>query len=496
MKKRLTKITTGIAGLLSSKYFLIFTIMLFALQSFWVALSFRFPMVFDELFHFKVIEIFTNHTTPLVLNQPLEYDAYSSFLFGSVSLYHYIMGFVLRFITIFTSSLFTQVIYLRVINLLLVTFGLYLYSKLFDAVGVKKIVSNVTIFIFSLVPLLSLVAATINYDNLIFMLTPAYLLLSVNTIKAKNKRATTRNLIGVTVTGLFASLIKFSFLPLFVGAFIGLLLMLFRGHHSQLPKYLWNGLKLQKIKFIVIGLSAVILLSGLFSVRYLLSIYRYGTPVPSCAVTLGVERCSANPVFSQEMKDQRTKDQRNVVPVQDYVVDWVQLMGSGYTATAVNTTANKIESAASPIVYRASAIITGYLVIAITLYQFKSIKELHSREWFLILSAVISLIVATFLFNAMTYYDMHSNMNVQSRYMLPIALPVMVIGAVAVNKAMGGRRSLKLILLAGFVIVSTQGSGAALHINKSSQSWYWQKPKILKTNQFIKNITDPLYIDN
>ena len=107
--------------IVSSEKFFYFVIIFFFLQATWVALSFRYPMIFDERYHFEVIKIFSEHTaTPIIYNQPTEYDPYGSLAYGSASLYHYLAGFVLILGRFITTNETVMIISLRIIGILLI----------------------------------------------------------------------------------------------------------------------------------------------------------------------------------------------------------------------------------------------------------------------------------------------------------------------------------------------------------------------------------------
>jgi len=184
----------------------------------WVALSFRFPLLFDERYHFDVINIFSHGFSPIITDQPPAYDLYGSLTFGSASLFHYLMSFPNRAILLFTNDLFTQVVILRILNILMAASGLWLFGRVFRTIGIKQIYVNISLFFYSLIPLVIFIAATISYDNMLLPLTGGFMLAGLKILQNKGNKAIDYTLF--IVIGLFATLVKFTFLPVFVGSMI------------------------------------------------------------------------------------------------------------------------------------------------------------------------------------------------------------------------------------------------------------------------------------
>jgi hypothetical protein len=70
------------------------------------------------------------------------------------------------------------IVLLRIINIAFVASGLFIFVRLFRRIGATRGVINITLLAVIMIPIFSLTAATINYDNLLFLLVAVSLLLA------------------------------------------------------------------------------------------------------------------------------------------------------------------------------------------------------------------------------------------------------------------------------------------------------------------------------
>jgi len=159
-----------IRRVLGSRGFLVFIIILFAFQSAWIAFSFRYPMLYDEYFHVNVIKLFSQQLSPFITSQPTSYDIFGVLSYGVATLFHYLMSFPYRAISVFTDNLAIQVISMRLVCIAFTAVGIVLFNKLFQKIGIKQVFINVALLLFVLLPIVPFVAATVNYDNMHYSL--------------------------------------------------------------------------------------------------------------------------------------------------------------------------------------------------------------------------------------------------------------------------------------------------------------------------------------
>jgi hypothetical protein len=290
---------TKTVQILRSTKFFYASLVLFVVESSWIALSGVYPMAYDEDTHLGIIRLYTHHVSPIWLHPPA-----GPAPFGAVSrdpsyLYHYLLSFPYHLFSLLFSSQTAQVLFLRFISVGLFTLGLVLYRRLLKHTGASKALIHAVLLFIILTPVVPTVAAQINYDNLLFPLTAVTLLMAIRCTEQIKRR---RKLDVVPLSVLLAvclltSLVKYVFLPILGGIMIWVGLTAYR-HVKQrsLRAMARNALaqleQLSRLK--QLGLILFVLLAGvLFVERYGINTVRYGTPIPECNQVVGIDRCLA-----------------------------------------------------------------------------------------------------------------------------------------------------------------------------------------------------------
>ena len=196
--------------LTSSKVFWIVCVF-FVIEAIWIAVTGAFPMAFDEQFHLGIIKIYAHHVSPFLTHQPSNADEFGAVFRDPSYLYQYIMSFPYRLINLFIHTQTAQIIALRFINIALFISSLPIFRRLLVRSKLSPALINVLFMVFVLVPVVPLLAAQINYDNLFMPLVATALLLTVklsDEIKAKD-RLNAKLISGLFVVCLLASLVQY-----------------------------------------------------------------------------------------------------------------------------------------------------------------------------------------------------------------------------------------------------------------------------------------------
>lgn len=473
--------------LLSSKKFFWVVISLFVLQALWIATSFRYPMLFDEMYHFGVIKIFGGQLSPFIFDQPTKYDNFGTLTYGSASIYHYLLSFPFRLISLVNSDEAAQIIFLRILNILMAAFGFWLYAKLFTTLGIKQIFINLSLLFFSLIPIVTFIAATISYDNLLFPLTAWFMLIGVKLLLSNKPKF--RECLQYLMVGMVASLVKFTFLPLlFFGVmFIGIVFA--RSYGKKIFSLLLISFRILPVTTKVILLSSFVVISTLFAYRYVVPIIIYKTPVPACSKILNEDRCLSSNVYKYESDAISTKNNRPVESIQQYALSWIKTIIMQLDTSAAFT-ANGLEvGKAIPIFATLMAVsIAGATVILI--YAWRMLEK--NIGWNFLILMSISLIIIVFMFNTSSYYAAHLDINTQTRYLLTIFPVIIVMALVAINNVMRHRRHAKVVTLITVLILCTQGGGVIKPIINANDGWYWGDDRVKSNNLKLKNLIQPL----
>ncbi len=496
MRRHLDKFYSKIVATLGSRWMLGAIIALFVLQALWIVFSFRYPMVYDESFHFPVIQIFSHELDPFITDQPSRYDTYGDLQYSSSVFYHYLMSWPYRAIESITQYEPYQVIALRVLNVAMAAAGLFVFSRLFRQIKIKQTYINAGLLVFTMLPIVPFVAAHVSYDNLLFLLTPAYLIFAVKIIQSR--KIIWADYAWLVTLGCFAALVKFTFLPIFAASMLFLTLLIFKRHGKRFFNGLWSSAIKTSKKLLIVTVSALVLFAGLFSVNYLIPLAMYGSPKPSCMETMSKDRCMTgrNGYLVERGQEARaTKDTRQAMNLSAYTNKWFDIMLSGTVLTAANTpTAVSPVSAKSPPILISSLYFFVVFGLAFLLYSWRSLRKNYS--WFFLIITTLTLVFAVFYTNLSGYRETHQFFANQPRYLLSVVPIVSVMIAAATAYAFRQHRWVKLGIFTSILLLFTQGGGVVTHILRSDDSWYWQHPTVIEANHKAKAVLEPLVKEN
>ena len=473
--------------LLSSKKFFWVVIAFFVLQSLWVAISIRYPMLFDEFYHYGVIKIFTEQLPPFITNQPIEYDSYGNLTYGSASIYHYLLSYPLRIIGLVTNNQSAQIIFLRILNILIVALGFWLFARVFEKIKINQIFINLSLLFFSLIPIVTFVAATISYDNLLFPLTAWFILIGVKLLLSKKPDAL--GIVQFVMVGMLATLVKFTFLPVFVFGVVFIGVVFAKSYGKKLLPLILKSVKSISLVSKILFVSSFLIISVLFGVRYAIPVATHGTPIPVCSEILNNERCLKSNVYKYEIEAINSKFDRPVESPQQYGLTWLKSIIMQLD-TSASITPSGIEIGKAMPLFASLMAFGIFAGVTILLYEWKSLNKNIGWTFLAMISGV--LVISVLIFNALSYYKAHLDINTQARYLLTIVPIIMSMSLVALNHAIGSMRGVKIVALMAVLILSTQGGGVIKPILNANDGWYWQNPSLQDTNSAIKDILSPL----
>ena len=490
----MAKYSNKFIAALGSKFLTYSLLLFFFLQASWVAVSYRFPMLFDENYHFNVIKYFIDNQSPIITAQDTKYDVLGNLMYGNASLFHQLMSYPLMLIQHLTDNFMFEVIGLRLIGVGLTVLGLYLFVKLFIDNGVPRIFANLTVFVYSMFPLTTLVAATTSYDNLLFPIMAAFLIAGSNIIKMK--KFNLKSYIIFICIGLLGCLVKFTFLPVMLAGVIYMSIVEYK--RTKNPKNIVATTKKDfrdTNKPIFYGLLLITtVLTLLFSARYLVPVYKYHSPMPDCAKILSYPRCEKSGVYYMGEISKKTKDTRKAYSFYEYGYNWIWQIEGQFSGTANSTIDGRIEVGSRLPIFDLLMFTQFTLGFLALVYMWRSLKKPNNWNFMLFVSAF--LVLSIFLFNIASYYSANTDLNVQSRYLLSILPILIMMSIVATSKLIGKRPVAKILLLLVVISLSFQGGGLTKHILESNQTWYWQKPKVINTNNKAREALQPLIIES
>lgn len=470
-----------IKQVLGSRLFLVIVLAAFAVQAGIVAVTGSYPMAFDESYHLGIIQLYAQQWSPYFSHLSTSAAPYGALATDPSYLYHYLFSFIYRFILLFTGNLFAVVVTLRFINVALFIAGLWLFRKAFDYTSISRAVANLSVAAFSLLPLESFTAAQINYDNAIFACTGGAMLLTLRLLKEmkEKKQIPILTLGWLSAVCLFAAQVKYVFLPIMLGIYAFLAVMIawqWRQTGRAFLHETWQRLRTVSILQSVLLASVLLLALISFGWRYGYNVTRYHSLTPDCARVVNVQACLAYGPWSRNYRLAQTHvTDSSLLQLRIFTRAWLHIM-----ATQIFAVVNAVNGANEPPVRRlvlgSYALFAGGLICL--LFVWRRLLTSGAYVWlFLTIGAVYT--ASLFLKNYGEFTRFGIPIAVQGRYLLPILLPLMVLILQAYSAMLRERQTVKLAVLMLALLVLSQGGGATTYLLRShGDSWHWQSSAI------------------
>ncbi|HRF28123.1 MAG TPA: hypothetical protein PL051_00570 [Candidatus Saccharibacteria bacterium] len=480
-----SKLLNRLRDVMDSKRVTWIVITLLVIQALWIAFSFRFPMIYDETAHVNLIQTYSSQISPYTEDAPANMTV-------QVSLYHYLLSFVYRTVQLGTENLAVQILLLRVINIAFFAIGLILAAKLMRKIQIRYVHINIGLLLFVLLPVTSLVAATINYDNLLFPLTMLYLLLAIDLLQSK-KPLNWHNVFLLISVGCLTALVKYTFLPIFAASILAIIVYLLLARRTYIVKGLKNFSAqltlLLRGKSIALML-ALVLIVGLFMITYARNVLVYGSVKPSCVQLHTTEECLNNGIVKRNREAEATASKRPVGDIVDFTKIWTRNM-----VTMTGMTGNSTESGAfvlrKPLPLITLTIYGGIIASIIALvFAWRYLNA--SVSWYFVAGMFVMLVASVYVVNAIGYYRLHAAYANQPRYILSLLPIYLTMAVVAVSYLTRYSRTLRWSIFAVVLILFTQGGGLVTHIVRSDSSWYWNSPAVRQINTSARGALTPL----
>jgi hypothetical protein len=399
----------------------------------------------DEIWHYTFIqEISDNLLFPFQNNRDLLVKYSLDFTSKLDFTYHYILGLI----TIFTKPFVEENIYiLRMVNIGLVTTGLYFVRKTAFILLKSAAYSNLVVLFSGQLLMFGVMAGAVNYDGMAFMVVA--IISYVFTLFRKAPSMKYFLLLGTLCMSLF--IIKISAVVIALGFGVWALVSYFNSIFIKKETTLKNEFRelLADSRGILV-IAFFVLIVSLVSVRYLGMVSAYGTYKPSCVLIYDTETCEQYDWFYIRDKLNR----QNAKPYDGnerlFVERWLEAMAVGFYGLVGD----------ERIVHHPSSGNYGIAFMVFGLIAFirsVSIKRLKILMPYILASSLY--LVALVYTNFTTYKAMGGLAGVQGRYLFFI-LPTIIISAIFFMQSTFKRKHqaipilILLILYAGFLSTS------------------------------------------
>jgi hypothetical protein len=496
MKKNTTVFAQRLTTVISSNKFFACILVLMAVEALWIAFSGRYPMAFDEDFHLGLIHLYSHHISPFWEAQPSGADSFGAVVRDPSYLYQYLMSFPYRAVSVVTNSQTAQVISLRVLNVALFTGGLVLWSKLLLKTGASKTIVHCSILAFVLIPVVPLLAAQINYDNLFIPVVAGVFLVAANFGEelAMYKRVNTKLLIQLLILCLFASLIKYAFLPILVAVIVYVLIRLIQAPASwrKLLLSLAFGWTLMERSTRWLLLIVLVVFSALFAERYLINLIRYHQPVPDCAKVLSIEQCSAYGPWIRNYNITNNRDPNANSSPLVYSVDWFYGMWLR-SFFAVAGPGVRFETRGPLLLPGIGVIVLASIASIALAVKARTIwRKYDTSALTLLLVVIAGYLSLLWLDGYQSFVRLGETVAINGRYLLAVALPLILLGALGITETLRHRQDLKLLFVAVAIFILAWGGGTLTFILRSRDAWYWPNSTVQRVNFDIRQTLGPI----
>lgn len=488
------KILRKLKAVIADDRFFFLTLILFILQAAWVAFSLNHSGYYDEQFHYGLSQFYSQYLNPWRVEQSANWDIWGDVVRHPSYLYYFILGKILNFLNLFSLGYIDKLIYLRLISVTFFAAGLYVYRKVLISLGFSKLITNLTLLFLIQIPVLTLIAGQVNYDNPMFFFAALFLLQGIKLIQRNELNMS--SLVLFILTGVAGSMIKYAFLPLF---FVGLLGVAVHYVLTYKKRLLNRAVKsfvlMSKVNRLVV-LLLVIITSIVFLERYAVNYFHYKAFWPECHNVLSEERCSNYYIWNRNNRLTVNEHKEVDTSIIRYLGTWSGGMietqySVPYMTSLTNEKLNATIKPPLPLYYEANQaiLLLGAIVLLLTLA-----RTLRSRERVYIFSVAVFFTLVLIAVNYIDYRKLGVVAATNGRYLFPV-LPVFIaFAAEGVSLIIRNHTKVTLLLLLGVLFTISQGGGIISTLMQAEQEWYWQKSEVLSLNTKLKGVVNGFVI--
>lgn len=493
---KLKNIARRSLAFIGSKKFFYGVVALLVFNAVWLAFTSRYPMAFDENYHYGIIQQYAKQWSPFISEPGPGTDTLGDIARYPSYLGHYLQSFPYRLVSLFTDSDAIRIITLRIINIGVFAAALFVFKKMFDKTNLSPVLANLALYVFVMIPTVPFLAAHVSYDNLSILLTATTLLLGVTILQSFKKRELATNqmllLIGV---GCLNSLVKYTYLPIFVTVCIYILV----AGLLVIKKYKLRPFKSLKENFLTLTMIKRILLVLLVGVgivlcveRYGVNMVRYGQPVPDCAQVRSEASCMQYGPWGRdyELKQRFESGSKPPYGPWGYSKMWTKRIMREFFFVIRHDYDN-----VPPLrpISTLGWVMGAAGLIAMSLRIITILRQPYVRFFFV---TCLIYTVAVWLDNFGKYNSVHFPVAVHARYLFPLYPIMLAVLAFAVarliEKVPRVSSHLKGGLIALTLIGMLYGGGASSYIVNSDASWYWENSVVIKVNNAARIILSPV----
>lgn len=464
-----------------SRWFWRVSLVLFVLQALYIAFFGRFSMAYDEYYHLGSIQQYAKVWFPWSVQQPAGPAVIGSVPTDSSYLYHYLMSFPYRLLEHVVSSQTAQIIALRLIDVVIVVAGLYIFRRVLRHMGMSWSALHGLLFVIVCLPMAPFLAGQLTYDALFFTLTALSVLVAVRYARAirDSHRLPLLDTLLLAALLVTTAQVKYAFLPiaLAIVGFTGSIL--YRELRASTVK-LKNELETWRVELrsakVLIAAALLVATSFLFVMRYGMNMAHYQSPLPKCNVVLGRERCLAYGPYARDDNhvQLRLADALTARDKLTYPLGWIhQMIYESYFA--VGSMEIRYPTGKPLPVPFAAGYVLAVAALALVVLRVKTVWR-RGVDRQLVLCVVVVYTLFLFAENARAFLSTGVPVAIHGRYLLPL-LPLigyLAYEALRSMKHWPRMRTYVVGLYMTLMLLTFYSGGIMVFIMRSSETWYWQ----------------------
>jgi hypothetical protein len=483
----------SVAVVLASRWFWWSMLGLFVLQAVYIACVGRFSMAFDEHFHLAAIQQYATVLFPWQVTQPPGPAELSAFTADGSYLYHYLLSFPYRLMQVFTSSVTTQIVLLRLLDVGIVVVGWGVFRRLLGELGMSRAATHSIVALCMLMPMAPFMAGQLTYDALFFTLCGVSLLAMVRLLKTiYEQQKLPLGLSAWTATAVLVTLqTKYAFFPAALGAAAytaGLIAWLLYKKRLDVRRVWQSWCRSSTTAGGLLAVGFLLLASALFVQRYGVNYVKYGSLVPECQVVLGHERCLGFAPYGRDAEIRKNGWHQTITPQQKrgYTKVWYDKMiyESYFTIGPKQIDYPIGEPLTLP--YTAGKLLAACSVLAIVVGGLWACRR--SVFWQFSLTVLATYVVFLYARNYQAFLATAVPLSIHGRYVLPF-LPLagyVVYESVRPVLRVAQLRSVASVVVVCVLAAHLWGGGVAAYIVRSQDTWYWQSAQ--PTSRIVRNL--------
>lgn len=438
-------------------------------------------MAFDEEFHYGLIKIYAASLLPFGVEHTSDMAQYGAATADASYLFHYLLSFPYRILDVLGLPDMVIIILLRLLNVAFVGGSLILFRRAIIEAGISRSIANIGLALTTLLPVFVLLAAHINYDNLLLLVIAWCVLLIVrltNNVRQGQALPLSES-VQLVCAVLIGMSVKYAFLPLALGLFVWVVWLMIVGYRrhkqtitSQLTAYTkhWRTIR-HRSKYLWIGLVGV---SLFFASHYLTSTLMYGSPIPSCERVFSESECESYGPWNRNRILEASKNESfEPLAFPAYMSkEWFPGMTQRLTF-AVAGKSNDFETKL-PLPALAYSLVTLALLGMFCLLIQIGRRRVPWLTWFTMLLTFIYVGVLSFQLYG-DYIDTAEPVAINGRYLIPL-LPLVSVGLIAAIREVLTRlnpRILAALSIFAIALLIVSGGGVGTYIVLSDAHWYW-----------------------